>query len=86
MLKSSPHNNFNKEDPKFKAGSHVRISKHKNILKKGYIPNWSEEVFVFTKVKNTALWTYVISDLKGKKSLKSFTKKNCKKQIKKNLW
>ena len=39
---------FNKEDNKeglkFKVGDHVRISKHKNIFAKGYIPNWSEEV------------------------------------------
>ena len=55
----------NKEGPKFKVGDHVRISKHKNISEKGYVPNWSEEVLVITKVKNNVLWTYVISDLKG---------------------
>ena len=31
----------NGEDPKFKVGDHVRISKHKNIFAKGYTPNWS---------------------------------------------
>ena len=31
----------NNEDPKFKVGDHVRISKYKNIFSKGYIPNWS---------------------------------------------
>ena len=25
--------------------------------------NWSEEVFVVRKLKNTVLWTYVVSDL-----------------------
>ena len=39
------------KDPKFKVGNHVRISKHKNILAKGYIPNWSKEVFVIKEVK-----------------------------------
>ena len=39
----------NKEDPKFKVDDHVRLSKYKNIFGKGYIPNWSEEVFVITK-------------------------------------
>ena len=29
----------NKEDPKFKVGDHVRISKYKNIFAKGYLPN-----------------------------------------------
>ena len=36
----------NKEVPKFEVGDHVRISKYKNIFAKGYIPNWSKEVFV----------------------------------------
>ena len=32
---------FNKKDPKFKVGDHVRISKSKNIVAKGYTPNWT---------------------------------------------
>ena len=45
----------------------VRISKYKNIFVKGYVPNWSKEVFVIKKVKNTVPWIllYVISDLIG---------------------
>ena len=31
----------NNEDPKFKVGDHVKISKYKNIFSKGYAPNWS---------------------------------------------
>ena len=76
---------FNKQDPKFKVGDHVRISKYKNIFAKGYAPNWSEEVFVVSKIKNTVPWTYVLSDFNGEKLLEVFMKKNCKKQIKKNL-
>ena len=56
---------INNKDPKFKIGDIVRISKYKNIFAKGYVPNWSEEVFVIKKVRNTVPWTYVISDLKG---------------------
>ena len=56
---------INNKDPKFKVGDHVRISKYKNIFAEGYIPNWSEEVFVIEKVKNTVPWTYVINDLNG---------------------
>ena len=48
---------FNKKDPKFKIGDHVRISKYKNIFAKAYTPNWSEEVFVISKITNTVLWT-----------------------------
>ena len=42
---------FNKKDPKFKIGDHVRILRYKNIFSKGYLPNWSEEVFIIYKVK-----------------------------------
>ena len=48
---------FNKRDPKFKFGDHVRIPKYKNIFAKGYTPNLSEEVFVISKIKNTVPWT-----------------------------
>ena len=49
---------INYQDPKFKFGDTVKISKYKNILAKGYVSNWSEEVFVIKKVKNTVPWTY----------------------------
>ena len=57
-------NEVNDKDPKFKIGDHVRISKYKNIFTKGYMPNWSEEIFVVSGVKNTVPRTNVISDLK----------------------
>ena len=47
----------NDKDPKFKVGDQVRISKYKSIFTKGYMPNWSEEVFAVKKVKNTVSWT-----------------------------
>ena len=53
-----PSNGINDEDPKFKIDDIVRISKYKNIFAKGYVPNWSEEVFAITKKKkHTVLWT-----------------------------
>ena len=60
-----------KKNPKFKVGDHVRISKYKNIFAKGYTPNWSEEVFIINKIKNTVPWTYYISDLNGEKIIGS---------------
>ena len=57
------NDDFNEKDPKFKVADHVRIWKYKNIFAKGYVPNWSEEVFVVSKIKNTVPWTYVVSDL-----------------------
>ena len=68
-VKDNTYIDFEKEvndkDPKFKVGDHVRISKYKNIFAKGYTPNWSEEVFVIKKVKNTVPWTYIINDFNG---------------------
>ena len=69
----------NKKDPKFKVGDHVRISKYKNIFAKGYTPNWSEEVFVIKKVKNTVPWTYVINDLNGEEIIGTFYEKELQK-------
>ena len=67
--------NLNKKDPKFKVGDHFRVAKYKNIFAKGYTPNWSEEVFVISKIKNTVPWTYVINDLEGEEITGSFYEK-----------
>ena len=85
-VKNNTYIDFLKEvyekDSKFKIGVHIRISKYKNIFDKRYTPNWSEEVFVISEVKNTVLWTYVVSDLNCEKIIMI---KNSKKQIKNNL-
>ena len=65
----------NDKDPKFKVGDRVRISKYKNIFAKGYTPNWSEEVFVVRKIKNTVSWVYVINYLNGEGIIGTFYKK-----------
>ena len=69
----------NDNDPKFKVGDHVRISKYKNIFAKGYAPNWYEEVFVVGKIKNTVPWTYVINDLNGEEIIGTFYGKEVEK-------
>ena len=78
-VKSSTQIVFAKEnkdkDSKFKVGYIVRISKYKNIFAKGYVPNWSEEVFLIKKVKNTVPWTCVINDLKGEEIVGTFYEK-----------
>ena len=63
---------INENDPKFKVGDHVRISKYKNIFGKGYTRNWSEEVFIMKKIKNTVPWTYLIDDLNGEEITGTF--------------
>ena len=56
---------INDKDPRLKTGGIVRISKYENIFAKGYVPNWSEDVFAIEKVKHNVPWTYVIIDLKS---------------------
>ena len=70
---------INNKDPKFKVGDRVRISKYKTIFAKGYMPNWSEEVFVIKKVKNTVPWTYVINDLNDEEIIGTFYEKELQK-------
>ena len=70
---------INDKGPKFKVGDHVRISKYKNIFAEGCTPNWSEEVFVIKKVKNTVPWTYVINDLNGEEITGTFLEKELQK-------
>ena len=49
----------NDEDPKSKASHHGRISKYRNIFAKNFTLNWTEDVFVIKKFKNTLPWTFV---------------------------
>ena len=62
----------NDKGPKLKVGDHVRISKYKNFFAKRYMPNWSEEIFVISKIKNTVPWTYVLNDLKDEEIIGTF--------------
>ena len=88
-VKDNIYINFKKEvnqkDPKFKVGDNVRISKYKNIFAEGYTPNWSEEVFVIKKVKNTVPWTYVINDLNSEKVIGTFYEEELQKTNRKEF-
>lgn len=62
--------NYKKEIPlinetKFKVGDHVRLSKYKNVFEKGYLPNWTTEVFVVNKIQHTDPTTYLLVDWEG---------------------
>ena len=51
-----------KEKPKFKIGDRVRIYKYKKLFSKGYETNWTEEIFVISKIMKTSPITYKIKD------------------------
>ena len=82
-VKDNAYINFEKEvnnkDPKFEVGDYVRISKYKNIFAEGYIPNWSEDVFLLAKLKIQFCWTYVINDLNGEGIIGTFYEKELQK-------
>ena len=67
---------INNKDLKFKVGDRVRISKYKNIFAKGYMPNWSKEIFV---IRNTIPWTYVVNNLNDEEIIGTFYEKKLQK-------
>ena len=84
-VKSSKHIDFNKEnneeDLKFKVGYRLKKLKYKSLFAKYYNLNWSEEIFVIKKIKNTVLWPYFLVVWTVKRLWEHFTKKNYKKKI-----
>ena len=82
-VKDNTYINIDKEvnvnNPKFKVGDHVRLSKYKNIAAQGYTPNCSEEDFFIKKMKNPVQWTYVINDLNGEEIIGTFYEKELQK-------
>ena len=70
---------INDKDPKCKVTDHVRTSKYKNIFAKGYTQNWSDNVFVIKKFKNTVPWTSTINELNGNEIIGTFYEKELQK-------
>lgn len=50
---------------RLKVGDLVRISKVKNIFEKGYVTNWSDEIFIVSEVIIREIPVYRIRDRKG---------------------
>ncbi len=66
---------------KFKIGDQVRISKIKPTFSKGYVQNWSNELFTIYKLCNTTPPTYILKDeagniIKGKFYVEELQKTN----------
>ena len=56
----------------YKKGNKVHISKYRRQFGKGYIPNWTEEIFNIDKINMTNPVTYQVRDLNNEKLLGSF--------------
>ena len=50
---------------KYKIGDLVRISKYKGVFAKGYIPNWTNEIFIVKNVYKGKPNMYTIEDENG---------------------
>lgn len=50
---------------KFKIGDTVRISKYSTVFKKGYLPSWSDEIFIVSKTHHTIPPVYSLQDQAG---------------------
>ena len=62
----------NEKYSKFKVGDRVRIFRYKNIFAKGYVPNWSSEIFIVNNINDTVPYTYNLKDLNGEEIIGSF--------------
>ena len=50
---------------RYKIGDTVRISKYKKAFSRGYLPNWSKEIFVISKEISSRPPTYILEDRSG---------------------
>ena len=63
-MASIPKRRRRKNSPAFKVGDKVRLNKKFRPFKKGYLPGWTEEVFVVRKVvPHMASTTYKVQEL-----------------------
>ena len=68
-----PQKVSNKEPKEtFEVGNEVRLSKIKMVFAKGYLPNWTEEIFTVSKVLNTIPTQYKVRDYRNEEILGSF--------------
>ena len=66
------------------VGDSVRISKARRTFKKGYLPQWTEEIFTVDKIQNTDPITYIIKDFSGERIRGSFYRQELQKIDKKD--
>lgn len=61
--------NFDRIDkrhpPRFRPGDVVRISRFKHVFEKGYVPNWTTELFKIVEVRRGNPHVYVLEDSGG---------------------
>ena len=56
----------------FGVGDEVRLSKAKHVFAKGYLSNWTEEIFTVTQVLDTVPVMYKVQDYRNEEIQGSF--------------
>lgn len=51
--------------PKLKVGDYVRLSSIKGTFEKGYLPNWTKEIFVIKGINRQKPVMFTVQDLKN---------------------
>lgn len=72
--------------PNFKIGDHVRISRMKGLFEKGYLPNWSSEIFTVTTVIHSDPTRYQLKDVTGEPLKGSFYEQELQKTKHGDIW
>lgn len=73
--------------PVFKQGDLVRLARKDSIFRKGYLENWTFEVFKIDKINKTVPVTYTVVEFNGSPVTGSFYKEELQKINKdKDIW
>ena len=72
------------KDSGLQVGDSVRISKARRTFGKGYLPQWTEEIFTISERKRTRPPTFVLTDFKGEHVKGSFYPQELQKISKKD--
>ena len=66
---------------RLKVGDKVRVSRVKKVFDKGYLQNWTNEVFTVDEVRKTVPVTYGLKDYAGEKVRGGFYRQELQKTL-----
>jgi len=70
-----------KNPPKFKLGDWVRISREKNVFEKGFLINWTREIFQVVSILHSNPRVYELKDTSGEMIKGAFYEQNMQKTL-----
>ena len=61
-----------RKTPKFAVGDHVRIAVERKTFQRGFLPGWTQEIFIVRQMENTHPYVYRLQDQRGENILGTF--------------